>query len=89
MSRSTTLLKSYSSSTAARVRPKGDREGKSREKEKLPAPTNEIMVDWIAYAWNVMCCKATTVVKVPSLSQEFQHEWYMYMGRATIIEMMT
>lgn len=33
------------------------------KKEKLPAPSNQIMVDWIACAWSVMCGKATTAVK--------------------------
>ena len=33
------------------------------KREKLPAPTNQIMIDWIAHAWDEMCLKAPCVVK--------------------------
>ena len=34
-----------------------------QEKEKLPAPTNQHMVDWIEYAWRLMCYSSTCNVK--------------------------
>ena len=36
---------------------------KVEKKEKLPEPTNQVMTDWIACAWNEMCLKSQCVMK--------------------------
>ena len=36
---------------------------KVEQEEKLPAPTNQLMVDWIEYAWGVMSCTCTCIAK--------------------------
>ena len=42
-----------------------DETGKVKEekKEKLPAPTYQLMVDGIEYTWRAMCCMFSCIVK--------------------------